>query len=167
MRKYMINTQHLGMRLIKHGDERYLAEIDKDAEVKRFYPEGTLTDAQITDFINESLNNYQQKHLPCFVVFKARTSEFVGEAYFDQLKTGEIKVGYLIHKKFWNKGYGSELLKALLNWAKINIDSDYIIAFADKNNEGSFRVMEKSGMKYYKTAEYLDMDCHFYRKKNK
>ena len=56
---------------------------------------------------------------------------------------------------------------ALLNWAKININSDYIIAYADNNNEGSFRVMEKSGMKYYKTAEYLDMDCHFYRKKNK
>lgn len=163
----MINTTHLGMRLIKPSDERYLAEIDKDPEVKRFYPEGTLTDAQIREFISDSLENYQEKHLPCFVIFKSRTGEFVGEAYFDQLKTGEIKVGYLIQKKFWNKGYGSELLKALLNWARVHIKTDYIIAYADKDNEGSFRVMEKSGMKYYKTDFYLGMECHFYRKKNR
>lgn len=167
MRKYPINSKHLGMRFIKKEDAKHLQEIDKDPVVKAFYPEGTLTDLEIMDFINESLVNYQEKHLPCFVIFKARNDDFVGEAYFDQIETGEIKIGYLIHQKYWNKGYGSEILKTLLNWAKIHIKAEYIIAYADRNNEASFRVMEKCGMKYYKSARHLDMDCHFYRIRNR
>lgn len=167
MRKYMINTTHLGMRFIHKEDEHYLQDIDKDPVVKRFYPEGTLSDEEIREFINDSLANKKEKNLPTLVIFKARNDDFVGEAYFDQLDTGEIKVGYLLHKKYWNKGYATEILKALLNWAKVNVNTDYIIAYADKNNEASFRVMEKCGMKYYKSGPFLDMDCHFYRKKNR
>ncbi|HRD68806.1 MAG TPA: GNAT family N-acetyltransferase [Legionella sp.] len=167
MRKYLINTTHLGMRFIRKEDAKYLETLDKDPEVKEFYPEGALSDEEIREFIEESLINFKEKRLPCLVIFKARNDEFVGEAYFDQIETGEIKVGYLFHKKHWNKGYASEVLKALLNWAKLHIDTDYIIAYADRNNEGSFRVMEKCGMKYYKSGRYLGMDCHYYRKKNR
>lgn len=94
------------------------------------------------------------------------SGEFIGEAYFDTLDTGEVKVGYLFHKKFWKKGYATEVLNAMLNWAKSNIDADYIIAYADKENTSSFKVMEKCGMEYYKNGYYLDMDCWFYRIKN-
>lgn len=167
MRKYLINTAHLGMRLIREDDLKYLREVDTDPEVKRFYPEGTLTDEQMKAFINQSMTCWKEKGIPCFVIFKARNDDFVGEAYFGQLPTGEIKIGYLLHKKFWDKGYATEVLKALLNWAKIHIKTDYIIAFADNDNEASFRVMEKCGMKYYKTGNYLNMDCHYYRIKNR
>ena len=166
MQPYQITTKRLGMRLIRKEDSKYLEHIDKDPDVKEFFPEGTLTDKEIKDFINQSIFTNKNKHLPCMVIFKLTTNEFVGEAYFNQLNSGEIKVGYLFHKKFWNKGYASEVLKALLDWAKINIDTDYIIAYADKENSASFRVMEKCGMKYYKDGKHKDMECHFYRIKN-
>lgn len=167
MRKYLINTTHLGMRFIRKEDARYLEEVEKDPEVKRFYPEGELTDQEIQDFIDESIQNKKEYNLPCFVIFKARNNEFVGEAYFDRMETGETKIGYLFHKKYWNKGYATEVLKALLRWARLHIDADYIIAYADRDNEGSFRVMEKCGMKYYKSGNYLNMECFFYRIKNR
>jgi len=166
MQKYLVITKHLGMRFIRRDDAQYLEVIDKDPEVKEFYPEGTLTDKEIKDFINQSILTYKSKHLPCLVIFQLKNDDFVGEAYFNQLDTGEIKVGYLFHKKYWNKGYATEILTALLNWAKLNINSEYIIAYADIDNEASFRVMEKCGMEYYKDGEYLDMKCHFYRIKN-
>jgi len=167
MRQYLISTTHLGMRFIRQEDLHYLRQVDTDPEVKKFYPEGTLTDEEIRKFIDESIVNKKENALPCFVIFKARNDEFVGEAYFDRLETGETKIGYIIHKKYWGKGYATEVLKALLRWARLHIDANYIIAFADKDNEGSFRVMEKCGMKYYKSGSYLKMDCHFYRIKNR
>ncbi len=167
MRKYLINTPHLGMRFIRKDDAHYLEEVDKDPEVKQFYPEGTLTDQEIQEYIDESIVNKKENNLPCFLIFKARNNDFVSEAYFDRLDTGETKIGYLFHKKYWNKGYATEVLKALLRWARLHIDADYIVAYADRENEGSFRVMEKCGMKYYKTGTFLKMDCHFYRIKNR
>ncbi len=167
MQSYLITTKHLGLRFIRKEDAQHLERIDKDPEVKEFYPEGTLTDQEIRDFIKESIITYKNKHLPCFVIFQRKDDKFVGEAYFNQIETGEIKVGYLFHKKYWNKGYATEVLKALLNWAKIYIDTDYIIAFADVENIASFRVMKKCGMKYYKEGTYLGMRCYFYRIKNR
>ena len=67
------------------------------------------------------------------------------------METGEVEVGYLIVKKFWGMGYASEVLSALLSWSKNNIDKDCILAFAPLDHKASHRVMEKSGMEYYKT----------------
>jgi ribosomal-protein-alanine N-acetyltransferase len=167
MKKYLIYTEHLGMRFITKADLKYLQSIDKDPVVKKFFPEGTLTDEEIREFINECIVSCENKHLPCLVIFRLKDDDFVGEAYFGQLETGEYKVGYLLHKKYWNKGYATEILEALLTWAKTNIDAEYIVALADQDNGASFRVMEKCGMKYYKDGRYLNMDCSFYRIKNK
>jgi RimJ/RimL family protein N-acetyltransferase len=167
MEKYLIYTKRLGLRFIREEDSKYLKVIDKDPDVKEFFPEGTLTNKEIEEFINESLIATKKKHLPCFVIFKLSNDAFVGETYFGQLETGEFKVGYLLHKQYWNKGYATEVLHALLDWAKTHINTEYIIAFADKENTASFRVMEKCGMTFYKEDYYLGMDCYFYRIKNR
>ncbi|KTD46955.1 GNAT family acetyltransferase [Legionella rubrilucens] len=167
MQPYVIKTQKLGLRPIREEDVRYLEEIDKDPVVKEYFPEGTLSRREIREFIQESLENHENKNLPCFVIFRLKDRRFVGEAYFDQLESGEIKVGYLFHRQFWNRGYATEVLKALLNWAKKNIKADYIIAYADKENVASFRVMQKCGMRFYKEAHFLGMDCKFYRIRNR
>lgn len=167
MEQYLFTTKHLGLRFIRKDDAKYLQHIDKDPDVKEFFPEGTLTDAEIREFINTSILKAKYENLPCMVIFQLKDNDFVGEAYFNQLSTGETKVGYLFHKKYWNKGYATEILKALLNWAKTNIDAEEIIAYADVENKASFRVMEKCGMKYYKDGMMLGMKCHFYRIKNK
>ncbi|KTD07567.1 GNAT family N-acetyltransferase [Legionella jamestowniensis] len=164
---YLITTKRLGLRPMRKEDITYLETLDKDPEVKKYYPEGTLSCHEIKEYMKECQCNFENKNLPCLVIFTLKTDKFVGEAYFDELETGEIKVGYLFHKKYWNKGYATEVLKALLEWAKHNIDSDYIIAYADKSNTASLRVMEKCGMQYYKEDVYLDMESRFYRIKNR
>lgn len=163
MQKYLIKTERLGLRFIRKEDAKYLEDLDSDPVVKEFYPEGTLDAREISLFIKESIASCENKNLPCFVIFTLDPCDFVGEAYFGQLNTGEIKVGYLLHQKHWNKGYATEILNALLEWAKQYIDTDYIIAFADKNNTASFHVMENCGMHFYKNDNYLDMECQFYR----
>ncbi|MCC5015516.1 MULTISPECIES: GNAT family N-acetyltransferase [Legionella] len=166
MQNYLIETKRLGLRFMRREDIEHLRSLDKDPVVKEFFPEGTLTDDEIKAYMNDCMLNCKTKGLPCFVIFKLQTNEFVGEAYFDHLDSGETKVGYLFHQKYWNKGYGTEVLSALLNWAKTYIKADYIIAYADKKNKGSFRVMKNCGMEYYKDEYYLDMECRFYRIKN-
>ncbi|CEK12075.1 GNAT family N-acetyltransferase [Legionella hackeliae] len=164
---YLIITRRLGLRPMTKEDIAYLEELDKDPEVKKYFPEGTLSNREIRQYMEDCFDNFKNKNLPCLVIFNRKTDKFIGEAYFDEIESGEIKVGYLFHKKDWNKGYATEVLKGLLEWAKNNIDTDYIIAYADKDNTASFRVMKKCGMEYYKDAIYLDMEARFYRIKNR
>lgn len=166
MQNYVIKTKRLGLRFITENDVNYLKTVDNDPEVKKFFPEGTLNTLEILNFIEECQAKYKHNKLPCFVIFKLRGNEFIGEAYFDQLETGEIKVGYIFHKKHWHKGYATECLQALLDWAKGHIKTNYIVAYADVKNKASFRVMEKCGMEYYKDGYFLDMKSKFYRIKN-
>lgn len=163
MRKYLIKTRHLGLRFIREEDVVFLKEIDKDPAVKQFFPEGTLSTREIKEFIAESIELLKSDNLPCFVIFKLKTGEFVGEAYFGQLETGETKIGYLLHKKYWHRGYATEVVKGLINWANKHLDIDYLFAFGDKNNTATFRVLEKCGLKHYKDDVYLDMESRFYR----
>lgn len=95
MEHYLITTKQLGLRLMREDDVAYLENLDQDPEVKEYFPEGTLSRREIKDYVKDCITNYKTKHLPCLVIFRLKDNAFVGEAYFDQIETGEIKVGYL------------------------------------------------------------------------
>lgn len=164
--KYMIKTKRLGLRLLQQEDLDYLTELNNDPEVRKFFPDGAQDRKQTEARMNDFIAYYEEKGLPCFVIFELESDEFVGRSGFAPVETGEIEVGYLLHKKFWGRGYASEVLAALLKWAKHNIDVDYIIAFTPVEHIASQRVLQKCGMKHYKNDHAKGIACCFYRIKN-
>ena len=167
MQKYMIKTKRLGLRPFQQSDIDYLAELNSDPDVRQFFPDGTQNREQTEARMNDFISYYKEKGLPCFVMFELESGEFVGRCGFGPVETGEIEVGYLLHKKFWGKGLASEVLTVLLEWAKQNINADYIIAFAPIEHVASQRVMQKCGMKHYKNVSAKGVQCSFYRIKNR
>ncbi|MDE7313868.1 MAG: GNAT family N-acetyltransferase [Eubacterium sp.] len=59
----------------------------------------------------------------------------------------EAEFGWIISKKFWNRGIAFEAAQALLDYARTELGISHFIAHCDSENAGSFRVMEKLGMK--------------------
>ena len=163
----MIKTKRLGLRPFQQSDIDYLAELNSDPDVRQFFPDGTQNREQTEARMNDFISYYKEKGLPCFVMFELESGEFVGPCGFGPVETGEIEVGYLLHKKFWGKGLASEVLTVLLEWAKQNINADYIIAFAPIEHVASQRVMQKCGMKHYKNVSAKGVQCSFYRIKNR
>ncbi len=161
-----IETTRMILRLIQKNDLDQVAKLHADPDVRRFFPDGIQNREQTKKRIKEFMTFYQEKGLPCFVMFDKVSKEFLGRCGFGPIKTGEIEVGYLIVRKFWGMGYASEALHALLNWSKQHIDTDYIVAFAPLKHGASHRVMEKCGMKYYKDELGHGIECKFYRIKN-
>ena len=162
----IIKTKHLYLRLLKQEDLGYLTKLDSDADVRRFFPDGTQNKEQTKVRMDELISYYETNGLPGFAMFWGEAGEFVGRCGFALTHTGEIEVGYLLHKKFWGKGYASEALAALLEWSKIHIKADYIIAFAPEDHIASQRVMHKGGMQYYKKDVAHGVLCSFYRIEN-
>ena len=61
---------------------------------------------------------------------------------------GTCEIGYCYSDKYWNNGYGTEALKAVIKYLFEECDADTVFADHMSNNPASGRVMEKAGMKY-------------------
>ena len=91
------------------------------------------------------------------------TGELMGTSGLQPLEdTGEIEVGYNFSEKFWRQGYGYESAMAWLGYGFEKCGLDRIVAVAYPENKGSWRIMEKCGMRYEKTEPHYGMDCVFY-----
>ena len=74
----------------------------------------------------------------------------------------QVEVGYGFLESEWGKGYATEAVECLLDWAFHKKDVIKVIAETDLDNIGSIRVLEKLGMK--RTQATYDM---IYWEKNK
>ena len=160
-----IKTDRLYLRLLQQDDIENLSILNSDPDVRQFFPDGVQSREQTEERIQDFLSFYKNHGLPCFVMFELASGEFVGRGGFGPIN-GEVEVGYLLHKKYWGKGYATEALSALLEWAKQNIKTEYIIALTPLAHIASQRVIQKCGMKNYRQAEAYGVDCVFYRIKN-
>ena len=87
----------------------------------------------------------------------------IGLLLVSQHKIAEA--GYWIAKPFWNKGYVTEALTALLKFGFLELNLNKIYANFYPHNPASGKVLEKCGMKkegllrqeYLKNGEFLDM----------
>jgi len=57
-----------------------------------------------------------------------------------------IEVGYALAHPHWGKGFMTEALRAVVDWAFTQPDIFRVQAFCDVDNIGSAHVMEKAGM---------------------
>jgi len=167
MNKYLLSSKRVGLRLLSSEDIEYLCELNSDPEVRKFFPDGMQNRQQTETRMNTMITAYEEAGFPCFILFHLESEEFMGRAGFGQFASGEIEVGYLLHKKFWHQGYATEILTLLLGWAKNNINKDYIIAMAPKAHLASLRVMQKCGMQYYKEDMAYGVPCDFFRINNR
>jgi ribosomal-protein-alanine N-acetyltransferase len=60
--------------------------------------------------------------------------------------------GYVLNRKYWNKGYMTEALKRIIDFAFSKLGLNRIEATHYVGNEGSGRVMQKCGMIYEGTG---------------
>lgn len=58
----------------------------------------------------------------------------------------KIEVGYVLARPYWSKGYMTEVLRAVIEWAFSQPDIFRVQAICDVDNIASARVMEKAGM---------------------
>nr|WP_244886848.1 GNAT family protein [Rossellomorea vietnamensis] len=61
--------------------------------------------------------------------------------------TGNCEVSYSIGYDWWNKGYGTEALKAVVEFAFIHMNVHKLSAAHNTDNPASGRIMGKAGMK--------------------
>jgi len=160
--EYLLSSERLGFRLPEDADFDDLKKLDMNPEVRAQFPGGVLTPEQIKKRISENVAFFRERGFGDFAVIDLKTGKFAGRAGFGLIEGGEIEVGYVLLKEFWGRGLAQESLRALLAWAKLNLDVPRIIAYAPQQHSASFNVMKKSGMSYLKTDRMRGVSCDLY-----
>lgn len=62
---------------------------------------------------------------------------------------GQVETGYGINETYRNKGYMTEAVIRLIQWASDQENVKFVLAETETGNYGSQEVSEKAGMKKY------------------
>ena len=83
-----------------------------------------------------------------WVVELKDTHEVIGRIWEENNKHKTITLGYCYGSKYWNKGYGTEALRRIIEYLLNEQDFYLVTACHWSSNPASGKVMQKAGMKY-------------------
>lgn len=160
----MIETERLLHRKFTPDDLPKLIEIRSDPEVNRYLGGARMQNAEpITKRMDFYIECYEKFGFGVCAMLWKPTGEMIGASGLQPLEdTGEIEVGYSLAKEFWRRGIGYE---SALGWLKYGFEDaglERIVAVAQPENTGSWRIMEKLGMSFEKTETHYGLECRFY-----
>lgn len=67
-------------------------------------------------------------------------------------------IGYNLHYDYWHKGYCTEAMKAIIDFAHKELGVNKICSEHALDNPRSGKVMEKCGLKFDHYGEYAKLD---------
>lgn len=144
----LFETARLRARPPRVGDAPAIFEAyASDPAVTRYLAWQHYRDlAPLEEFLRQSETNWAtgQGHRPYLLTLKS-DGRPIGSIGFDR-NAGKVVFGYVLGAAYWGKGYMSEALAFLVDWALAQPGIFRAWAFCDVENPASARVMEKAGM---------------------
>jgi RimJ/RimL family protein N-acetyltransferase len=146
-----LQTERTILRLIELTDLKAIHNLHTLPETDEFNALGIPENIEVTEQVIlpwiaenklETVKNYT------FAIESKNDKTFIGLFGFkignEKYKRGEV--WFKLHVNHWNKGYGTECLKAILNYGFNTLNLHRIEAGCAVDNIGSVKVLEKSGM---------------------
>jgi RimJ/RimL family protein N-acetyltransferase len=160
----MFETERLLHRPMTRDDLELLIEMRSDAEVNKYLGGTRLQNPErIAERMKFYLDCLEQNGYGMCVMIWKETNEPIGWSGLQPLEdTGETEVGYGMIRKFWGRGVGYETAMGWLRYGFETVGLERIVAVAIPENTGSWRIMEKCGMKFEKTEDHYGEECVFY-----
>ncbi len=165
--KLFLETKRLILKFPDASDLDNLIALRSDPEVMKYIGDGT---AHMVEQVKRFLNiviPYQEKYgIGFFSVFEKESGNFIGQAglfhkgFYDQQP--DIEIAYRLHKKFWGKGYATELTKALIRWGFQHLTVDKFVSASEPENIASQKVLIKSGFDFRGKIKWWDGRELFY-----
>ncbi|MBV7258548.1 GNAT family N-acetyltransferase [Erythrobacter crassostreae] len=69
---------------------------------------------------------------------------------------GDFEIGWLVREDRWRRGYAHEAMRGVIDWAFHSIGAPYLVALTSNANIGSWKLMEKLGMRRRKDLDFSD-----------
>ena len=158
----ILETDRLILRHLLPDDLDRLFTLYSDPEIRRYFPEGTLTYAETKEELEWFLNGHpKHPELGLWATIHKESNQFIGRCgLLPWTIEGqyEVEVAYMIAKEYWRQGLGPEAAQAILQYGFGQLGLSRLICMIDPSNKASRRVAEKIGMTLEKEMDGFEGD---------
>jgi ribosomal-protein-alanine N-acetyltransferase len=159
--KTWLETTRLVVRTFEPSDADPWFAMVSEPEFGRYLPSGPVRTLEDFQGVIEGRHAMERElGYAMWAVDEKATGAFVGQCGIRPVDEGngpEIDLAYHFRKASWNKGYATEAALAVLAHALGPIGLARVMAVAMPQNIGSWRVMEKAGMRYRGHVDYYGL----------
>ena len=143
----LLQTNRLIIEHFKDSDIFDWAEIESDADVRRFVDGKVLSLDESRKYIEMNNRQYLETGYGRYAVRLKENGKLIGMCGFLKENYG-IDFGYRYSKIFWGKGLGFEAAKTVLNYGFSELALEKVVGLTAEKNFGSIRILEKLGFKF-------------------
>jgi ribosomal-protein-alanine N-acetyltransferase len=158
----IIETNRLILRRLRPADLEALFALYRDPEVRKYFPEGTLTYEETREELAWIIDVYYGQYgYGLWATIYKETGAFIGRCglipwTIDQRL--EVEVAYLLDKAYWGQGLATEAAQAIVQYAFEQLQLSRLICLFDPEHQASRNVAEKMGMTLEKELEGINGD---------
>ena len=153
----ILASERLQFRKLTATDAPEILALRGDPETMRFIPRPLLTDIEGALAHIKSINDKIEENLDInWAVTEKNSDKCIGIMgfYRTQPEHFRAELGYMILPEYWGKGYVTEAVTTLLNFAFNTLNFHSIEAVIDSRHKASERVLQKNG--FTKEAHFVE-----------
>ena len=165
-----LETERLILRRFTMADIEDLVDLNSDPQVTRFINGGRPIPREVVELDLAAFLAYYGRGdgYGFWAAIEKPTGAFLGWFHLRPAKDAppdEPELGYRLKRSAWGKGYGTEGSRALIQKAFTELGARRVFASTMTVNVGSWRVMEKAGLRFVRTffqewPDKIDGDEH-------
>jgi ribosomal-protein-alanine N-acetyltransferase len=153
---HILETERLSLRRLLPSDLDDLYALYRDEEIRRYFPEGTLSYPDTKEELEWFLNGHpRHPELGLWATIHKPDGRFIGRCGLLPWTIDgqqEVEVAYLIDKAYWRRGLATEAAQAIVRYAFERLGLERLICLIDPQNQASIGVAQKIGMAFEKTG---------------
>jgi RimJ/RimL family protein N-acetyltransferase len=146
----ILETARLSFRRLVPGDLDDLFALYSDPDVRRYFPEGTLSREQTLEELEWFLDGHpEHPELGLWATIHRPTGRFIGRCGLLPWRIAgrdEVEIAYMISKPHWGEGLGSEAARGILGYARGQLGLTRLVCMIDRSNAASIGVARSIGM---------------------
>ncbi len=142
----VFNTLRLEVKELKERDKTFFIELLSAPEIIDPIPQPKWTREEILKKFEEIIiysDHPLTKEKVIWGVYEMGSTELIGLCAFLTNNDNQREIAYRFRKKYWGKGYGTEVTKNMIDYCFNELDLDVITADANIENIGSVKILEK------------------------
>ena len=143
-----LQTTRLLLRPFAESDAEAIYALQSNASVLRYWDSPPWTERSRADtFIAACRKMEEEESGARFAIETHEEHTFVGWCSMFRWNPvyRSLGIGYCLDEPAWGKGYATEAVRAMLQWAYVTLDLNRVEAELDTRNAASARVLEKLG----------------------
>ena len=154
----IIQTTRCKLTNLRKKDRELVTKLYTNIQVRRFLG-GVVDSSNICTKFLDMLETDAESKYWVIRVKENNYSNGIGIVslgkHYDNINT---EISYQLLPQWWNKGYGTEIVKAVVDYALIVLNLPQVIAETQIANTASCHLLEKIGMRLERTIERFEAE---------